>query len=90
MKGSIPNEGGLGGLDVVKIEDQVEKIIDKVRPAFGVNIVELVTVEDGVVKVRVIPSACAAGVPQETVLLLLEEQIKDEMPGIKEVVAVEV
>ncbi len=74
----------------MKIEDQVEKIIDKVRPAFGVNIVELVTVEDGVVKVRVVPSACAAGIPQETVLLLLEEQIKDEMPEIREVVAVEV
>lgn len=74
----------------MKIEDQVEKIIDKVRPAFGVNIVELVTVEDGVVKVRVVPSACAAGIPQETVLSLLEEQIKDEMPEIREVVAVEV
>lgn len=73
----------------MSIEKRVEKIIDKVRPAFGVNIVELVTVRDGVVKVRVIPSSCAAGVSRETVLLLLEEQIKDEMPEIKEVVAVE-
>lgn len=73
----------------MSIEKRVEKIIDKVRPAFGVNIVELVTVRDGVVEVRVIPSACAAGVARETVLLLLEEQIKDEMPEIKEVVAVE-
>jgi Fe-S cluster biogenesis protein NfuA len=73
----------------VSIDNRVEKIIDKVRPAFGVNIVELVAVRDGVVEVRVIPSACAAGVSRETVLLLLEEQIKDEMPEIKEVVAVE-
>jgi Fe-S cluster biogenesis protein NfuA len=80
---------GILGVAGVKIEDRVEKIIDKVRPAFGVNIVELVTVRDGVVEVRVIPSACAAGIRQETVLLLLEEQIKEEMPEIKEVVAVE-
>jgi len=73
----------------VKIEDRVEKIIAKVRPAFGVNIVELVTVRDGVVEVRVIPCACAAGMSQETVLVLLEEQIKEEMPEIKEVVAVD-
>ena len=73
----------------MKIQDRVEKIIDKVRPALGVNIVELVDVSEGVVKVRVIPSSCAAGISQETVLVLLEEQIKDEMPEIREVVAVE-
>lgn len=73
----------------MSIEARVEKIIDKVRPALGVNIVELVTVRDGVVEVRVIPSSCAAGVSRETVMLLLEEQIRDEMPEIKEVVAVE-
>jgi len=73
----------------LKTEDRVEKIIDKVRPALGVNIVELVDVSEGVVRVRVIPSACSAGISQETVLILLEEQIKDEMPEIREVVAVE-
>lgn len=73
----------------MKTEDRVEKIIDKVRPALGVNIVELVDVSEGVVRVRVIPSACSAGIPQETVVTLLEEQIKDEMPEIREVVAVE-
>jgi len=73
----------------LKTQDRVEKIIDKVRPALGVNIVELVDVSEGVVRVRVIPSACSAGISQETVLILLEEQIKDEMPEIREVVAVE-
>ena len=73
----------------MKIQDRVEKIIDKVRPALGVNIVELVDVSEGVVKVRVSPSSCAAGISQETVVVLLEEQIKDEMPEIREVVAVE-
>ena len=68
--------------------DKVERVIDKVRPALGVNIVELVEVSNGVVKVQVIPSSCSAGIPDETVIVLLEEQIVDELPEIKEVVAV--
>ncbi len=68
--------------------DKVERVIDKVRPALGVNIVELVEVSDGVVKVQVIPSSCSAGIAEETVIVLLEEQIMDELPEIKEVVAV--
>jgi Fe-S cluster biogenesis protein NfuA len=66
----------------------VERVIAKVRPALGVNIVELVEVSDGVVKVQVIPSSCSAGIAEETVIVLLEEQIVDELPEIKKVVAV--
>lgn len=68
--------------------DRVERVIDKVRPALGVNMVELVEVSDGIVKVQVIPSSCSAGIAEETVIVLIEEQIKDELPEIKEVVAV--
>ena len=68
--------------------DRVERVIDKVRPALGVNIVELVEVSNGVVKVQVIPSSCSTGIAEETVIVLLEEQIVDELPEIKEVVAV--
>jgi hypothetical protein len=55
----------------------------------GVNIIELVDVVDGVVRVRVIPSACSAGIPRETVVTLLEEQITEDIPEIREVVAVD-
>lgn len=68
--------------------DKVERVIDKVRPALGVNIVELVEVSNGVVKVQVIPSSCSAGIAEETVIVLLEEQIVDELPEIRQVVAV--
>jgi Fe-S cluster biogenesis protein NfuA len=68
---------------------KVERAINKIRPALGVNIVELVDVTEGVVQVRVIPSACAAGMPLETIIVLLEEQIKEDIPEIKEVVAVD-
>jgi len=72
------------------MQKKVEHVIEKLRPALGVNIVELVDVKDGVVRVRVIPSACSAGIPQETVMVLLEEQLMDELPEIREVVAVDV
>jgi Fe-S cluster biogenesis protein NfuA len=67
---------------------KVDRAIAKIRPAIGVNIVELVDVSDGVVKVQVIPSSCSAGLPEEIIMVLLEEQIKDELPEIREVVAV--
>ena len=67
----------------------MEKAINKIRPALGVNIVELVDVTEGVVKVRVIPSACATDIPLGTIIVLLEEQIKEDIPEIKEVVAVD-
>jgi len=71
------------------VRDKVEKSIAKIRPALGVNIIELVDVADGVVTVRVIPSACSAGIPRETVVILLEEQITEDIPEIREVVAVD-
>lgn len=71
------------------MREKVEKAIDRVRPALGVNTVELVDVTAGVVKVRVIPSICAAGMSQETVLVLIEEQIKEDVPEIEEVVVVD-
>jgi Fe-S cluster biogenesis protein NfuA len=71
------------------MHEKVQKAINRMRPALGVNIVELVDVTEGVVKVRVIPSACAAGMSLETIMVLLEEQIKEDIPEIKEVVAVD-
>lgn len=71
------------------IQQKVQTVIEKLRPALGVNIVELVDVKDGMVRVRVIPSACSAGIPQETVVVLLEEQLIDEMPEIRGVIAVD-
>ena len=70
--------------------DKVERTIAKVRPALGANMVELVDVSDGVVKVQVIPSSCSAGMPEEMIVNLIEEQVKDELPEITEVVAVRI
>ena len=71
------------------MRDKVEKAIAKIRPALGVNIVELVDAADGIVKVRVIPSACSAGIPPETIRVLLEEQLQEDVPDIRQVIAVD-
>jgi len=73
------------------MQDKVEEILDKIRPALvrdGGN-VELVGVDDGTVKVKLV-GACA-GCPMSTMTLKngIERILKQEVPEVKEVVAVE-
>ena len=72
------------------MRDKVEEVLNKVRPSLmrdGGN-VELVDVNDGTVKLRLI-GACA-GCPMSTMTLKMgiEQILKREIPEIKEVVAV--
>ena len=73
------------------MQDKVEEILEKIRPALvrdGGN-VELVGVDDGTVKVKLV-GACA-GCPMSTMTLKngIERILKQEVPQVKEVVAVE-
>ncbi len=72
------------------MQDKVEEILEKVRPVLvrdGGN-VELVGVDDGTVKVKLV-GACA-GCPMSTLTLKngIERILKQEIPEVKEVVAV--
>jgi Fe-S cluster biogenesis protein NfuA len=72
------------------MQDKVKEVLDKVRPALqrdGGN-VELVGVTDGTVKVK-LTGACA-GCPMSTLTLKngIERILKQEVPEVKEVVAV--
>ncbi|HUU63340.1 MAG TPA: NifU family protein [Dehalococcoidia bacterium] len=72
------------------MREKIEAAIDRVRPALqadGGN-VELVEVEDGVVSVR-LTGACG-GCPMATMTLKngIERIIREEVPEVKEVVAV--
>ncbi|MGD9142261.1 MAG: NifU family protein [Dehalococcoidia bacterium] len=72
------------------MQDKVEEILGKIRPALerdGGN-VELVEVENGTVKVKLV-GACA-GCPMSTMTLKngIERILKQEIPEVKEVVAV--
>ena len=72
------------------MQEKVEAVLDKIRPSLeadGGN-VELVEVNDGTVKLRLV-GACA-GCPMSTMTLKMgiEKILKQEIPEIKEVVAV--
>ncbi|MBW1954145.1 MAG: NifU family protein [Deltaproteobacteria bacterium] len=73
------------------MKEKVEKAIEKIRPMLerdGGN-VELVGIVDGVVKVR-LQGACA-GCPMSQVTLKngIERLIKEDVPEVKSVVAVD-
>jgi len=72
------------------MQDKVEEVLDKIRPSLikdGGN-VELVSVNDGTVEVK-LTGACA-GCPMSTLTLKMgiEQILKQEIPEVKEVVAV--
>ncbi len=72
------------------VRERVEEVLDKIRPSLmrdGGN-VELVNVNDGTVEVR-LTGACG-GCPMATMTLKMgiEQLLKQEIPEIKEVVAV--
>ena len=72
------------------MQEKVEEVLNKIRPALvrDGGDVELVEVDDGVVKVK-LTGACA-GCPMSTMTLKMgiEKIIKQEIPEIKEVVSV--
>ena len=72
------------------MQDKVEEVLEKIRPVLisdGGN-VELVEVNDGTVKLKLV-GACA-GCPMSTLTLKngIERILKQEIPEVKEVVAV--
>ncbi|MGD8537757.1 MAG: NifU family protein [Candidatus Aminicenantes bacterium] len=72
------------------MKELVEKALDKIRPALmadGGN-VELVDVEDGVVKVRLMGACGGCPMSQMTLKMGIERLLKQEIPEIKEVVSV--
>lgn len=72
------------------MKDKVEKALDKIRPALmadGGN-VELVEVDDDVVKVKLTGACGGCPMSQLTLKMGIERHLKKEIPEIKEVVAV--
>ena len=72
------------------MREKVEKALDKIRPALmadGGN-VELVDVEDGVVKVRLTGACGGCPMSQMTLKMGIERVLKQEIPEIEEVESV--
>jgi Fe-S cluster biogenesis protein NfuA len=72
------------------MKDRVEKALDKIRPALKADggDVELVEVKDDVVKVKLTGACGGCPMSQLTLKMGIERLLKQEIPEIKEVVAV--
>ena len=76
-----------------KVEDmqsKVEDILDKIRPSLmmdGGN-VELIGVDNGVVKVRLTGGCAHCSMSSVTLKMGIERLLQQEIPGIKEVINV--
>ena len=72
------------------MKDKVEKVLAKVRVALQQDggDIELVSVEDGVVKVRLKGACCGCPMSQMTLANFVEREIKKEAPEVKRVEAV--
>ncbi len=72
------------------MKEKVDEALNKIRPSLmadGGN-VELVDVEDGVVKVRLTGACGGCPMSQMTLKMGIERLLKQEIPEVKEVVAV--
>jgi Fe-S cluster biogenesis protein NfuA len=71
------------------MREKLEAVLNKIRPGLGSADVALRGISEGVVKVKIWEApSCASGVPKDLVLEILEEELKKEVPEVKEVIAV--
>ena len=70
------------------MREKVEAAIAKIRSSLKGTDVVLIDINEGIVKVQVLTSACAAGIPKEIAFEIFEEQLKEQVPEVKEVVAI--
>ncbi len=72
------------------MRDRVEEVLSKIRPSLmmdGGN-VELVNVDDGVVRVKLTGACGGCAMATLTLKMGIERVLKQEIPEVKEVVAV--
>jgi Fe-S cluster biogenesis protein NfuA len=69
------------------MQERVQRIIDVLKSAFAGTEVVLLGVNDGIVRVQIFASGCHGGPPKEATLALLQEELMEEIPEIKEIVA---
>ena len=70
------------------MQEKVKEVLAKVRPGLGGTDVALMDVSEGVVKLRILTSNCGPSLPEEIALEILEDQLKEEIPEVKKVIAV--
>jgi Fe-S cluster biogenesis protein NfuA len=72
------------------MKEKVEKALNRIRPALQADggDVELVDIEDGIVKVRLTGACGGCPMSQMTLKMGIERHLKKEVPEVKSVVAV--
>ena len=72
------------------MQDSVQEVLDKIRPKLQADggDVELVEVNDGTVKVRLTGACGGCAMATMTLKMGIERILKQEIPEVKEVVAV--
>ncbi len=65
----------------------MQEAIAKIKPSLRGTDVLLLDISGGVVKLKILTSSCGPGIPKEMAIEILEEQLKEELPEIEEVIA---
>jgi Fe-S cluster biogenesis protein NfuA len=77
-------------MEATMTEETVQAVLDQIRPSLQADggDIELVGIEDGIVKVRL--SGACGGCPMSTMTLKMgvERLLKEKLPEVKEVVSV--
>ncbi len=70
------------------MREKVEAAIAKIRSGLrGIDVI-LIDVKEGIVKVQILTSSCTSGIPEEIAFEIFEDQLKEQVPEVKEVVAI--
>ncbi|MFZ5801408.1 MAG: NifU family protein [Candidatus Omnitrophota bacterium] len=72
------------------MKDKVEKALESIRPSLQADggDIQLVSIEDGVVKVQLQGACGGCPMSQQTMSLGVEKAIKRAVPGVKKVIAI--
>ena len=72
------------------MKEQVQTVLDNIRPSLQADggDVELVDVEEGIVKVKLTGACAGCPMSQMTLKMGIEKFLKKEIPEVKEVVSV--
>ena len=72
------------------MRENVEKALQKIRPALQADggDIELIDIQDGVVKVKLTGACCGCPMSQMTLKMGVERVLKEEVPEVKGVEAV--
>ena len=73
------------------MNEQIEKTLEEIRPMLALHAgnIEFVGVDEGVVKVRMLGTCHGCPLSQLTLKAGVEELLKEKVPGVKAVEAVE-